>query len=114
MTTIPAPLCEHAPPATRVRGTRAVGETCGSFWDLDSLNASVVYDASYPEARGHFDPRVGALKARTLRRWLDAARIDLRGKRVCDVGFGGGSCLALVASEAKRAIGIEANTSAIE
>lgn len=73
-----------------------------------------MYDESYPAARGHFDPRVGALKARTLQRWLRSAAIDLRGKRVCDVGFGGGSCLALVASQAGRAIGIEANVSAIQ
>ena len=81
--TIPAPLCEHHGAARHVRGTRAVCDTCGSFWDLESLEASVRYDETYPAQRGHFDPRVGALKARTLRRWLRSAAIDLRGASAC-------------------------------
>lgn len=112
--TVRPPLCEHSSATIRVEAYRAVCGTCGSFWDLDSLNAPVAYDASYPEARGHYDSRVGALKVRTLKRWLQQTRLDLTGKVVCEVGFGGGACLPLLAERAGHVIGLEANASAIE
>jgi hypothetical protein len=74
----------------------------------------VDYDASYPEQRGHFDPRVGALKVRTLRRWLRVAGVSITGKTVCEVGFGGGSCLPFLSSGAGHVIGLEVNQSAID
>jgi hypothetical protein len=112
--TIPPLLCGH-PTASIVRASyRAVCGVCGSYWDLDSLAAVVPYDESYPEKRGHFDPRVGALKVRTLRRWLDRTDTNLAGKRVCEVGFGGGSCLPLLAERAGHVIGLEINDSAIQ
>ena len=110
----PPPLCEHPVDALVFRSFRADCSVCGSYWDLESCAQIVPYDAQYPEVRGHFDPRVGRLKVKTLARWLDRARVDVRGKRVCEVGFGGGTCLPLLASRAKRVLGLEANQAAID
>jgi hypothetical protein len=112
--TIPPLLCLHPQNGIRRRSYRAECGSCGSYWDLDSVKARVDYDASYPEQRGHFDSRVGALKVRTLRHWLRVANVSLAGKTVCEVGFGGGSCLPLLASEAGHVIGLEVNQSAID
>lgn len=68
---------------------------------------SYCYDASYPEARGHFEPRTGRLKVRSLERWLAAVEIDPAGKLVCEVGFGGGHCLRHLADRGARVFGIE-------
>jgi SAM-dependent methyltransferase len=114
VTTPPRLLCEHAQDGVRRVAHRDVCSTCGSFWDLDSCGADVAYDASYPADRGHFDPRVGRLKVRTLRRWLDTSHVSLTGKRVCEVGFGGGTCLPFLAERAKQVIGIEANAATID
>jgi SAM-dependent methyltransferase len=111
---IPALLCEHSAEDIRVRGFRAVCGTCQSYWDLDSISADVVYDDSYPTDRGHFDPRVGKLKVRTLCHWLEIGKVQLDGKRVCEVGFGGGTCLPAIAERARRVVGIETNAATIE
>jgi len=109
MSIAPPPLCEHAVEALVQRSFRAECPSCGSFWDLDSLRQTVTYDASYPEQRGHFDTRVGALKVRTLERWLTRADIALASRVVCEVGFGGGACLQFLAERAGRVIGLEAS-----
>lgn len=106
-------LCEHPKEKAERHGYRLVCGVCKSYWDLESLQAVVPYDASYPEMRGHYDPRVGALKVATLRQWLRRANVVIDGKRVCEVGFGGGTCLPFLAERAKRVIGLEANESAI-
>src|SRR4051812_38197179 len=103
----PTPLCEHPRDAVVVHGYRAVCSLCDSYWDLESLNEVVPYDATYPEMRGHFDPRVGAMKVRTLRHWLQHTKVTLEGKIVCEVGFGGGTCLPFLAEHARRVIGLE-------
>jgi hypothetical protein len=110
----PPLLCEH--PLDRAERTtfRLVCGVCGSFWDLESLAQVVAYDAAYPAERGHFDPRVGALKVRTLHRWLRVSGVAVDGKAACEVGFGGGSCLPFLARRARRVYGIEANESAID
>jgi hypothetical protein len=112
--TTPRLLWEHPQTAVLRRGYRAECGVCGSYWDLDSLASRVDYDASYPEQRGHFDPRVGALKVRTLRRWLQTTGVTLSGKTVCEVGFGGGSCLPFLSEGASHLIGLEVNQSAID
>lgn len=106
-------LCEHPSDRAVQTSFRLVCRECGSFWDLESRAARVAYDASYPEQRGHFDPHVGALKIRTLRRWLAAGAVSLDGKRVCEVGFGGGTCLPYLAERARRVVGLETNDAAI-
>ena len=112
--TIPPPLCLHPPTDLRRRAYRAECQSCGSYWDLESLGARVAYNENYPEQRGHFDPRVGALKARTLRRWLRVSNLTLTGKTVCEVGFGGGSCLPLLSEESDHVVGLEVNQTAID
>jgi hypothetical protein len=110
----PAPLCEHAADSMRLTSWRAECGVCGSYWDLDALGTRVVYDESYPEHRGHFDPRVGALKVRTLRHWLAKSGVRLAGRTVCEVGFGGGTCLSFLAAQAAHVVGLEVNQSAID
>lgn len=87
---------------------------CGSFWDLESRAAHVEYDASYPEERGHYDPHVGALKVKTLQHWITRSRVSIAGKNICEVGFGGGTCLPFLARHARRVVGIETNQAAID
>lgn len=102
-----APIC-HPEAATVVRGFRAECPVCGSFWDLENLGADARYTAQYPSERSHFDAAVGALKVATLARWLSASGFDPARLVVCEVGFGGGHCLAWLAARARRALGIEA------
>jgi hypothetical protein len=102
-------LCEHPIGSSRRSGFRQVCDVCGSYWDLDSLANKVEYDASYPEKRGHWDPGVGALKVRSLEHWLSKSGATLTGRHVCEVGFGGGSCLPFLAGRARRVTGLEAN-----
>lgn len=102
------PPCGHAATGLRVDGHRIRCDSCGSFFDRDSLAQEFVYDASYPADRGHFEPEVGAMKVRSLERWLRAVKLDPSGRVVCEVGFGGGHCLGWLAEWAALAIGIEA------
>ena len=102
------PSCGHAAAGLRADGYRLRCAACGSFFDRDSLAHEFVYDASYPEDRGHFDPEVGAMKIRSLERWLAALKLDPSGRVVCEVGFGGGYCLRWLAERAARAFGVEA------
>ncbi len=103
---IPRPRCGHEVPLLRLKDT-AVCPACGSFWDLAAFHTEIHYDGSYPGARAHHDPDVGRLKVRTLSRFLEVTGIRLDGKNVCEIGFGGGHCLAYVAERADRATGIE-------
>jgi hypothetical protein len=103
-----APPCGHAAAGLRVDGYRLRCHACGSFFDRDSLAQEFVYDASYPVDRGHFEPEVGAMKVRSLERWLRAVKLDPTGRVVCEVGFGGGYCLSWIAERAAYAFGIEA------
>jgi SAM-dependent methyltransferase len=112
--TAPPLLCEHPQQSAQRRAHRMVCGVCGSFWDLESRAAHVEYDASYPEERGHFDPHVGALKVRTLRHWIATTGVSLAGKRIGEVGFGGGTCLPFLTQQAKRVVGIETNQAAID
>jgi len=112
--TAPPLLCEHPQEKAQRRGFRMVCGVCGSFWDLESRAAHVEYDASYPAERGHFDPHVGELKVRTLKHWIAEARVSLEGRRVCEVGFGGGTCLPFLAEHARRVVGVETNQAAID
>ena len=112
--TTPPLLCEHSVSAAIRRGHRLTCSVCGSFWDMESRAIEVVYDADYPAKRGHYDPRVGLLKVRSLKQWLCATGLSLSGKHVCEVGFGGGSCLSFLAEQARKVSGIEANQSTID
>jgi SAM-dependent methyltransferase len=112
---VPLPFCGHVREAgeLRRRGATATCPACGSFWDLDSLARDVVYDADYCASRLHTEGRTGELKFRSLARWLDALGIDLAGRVVCEVGFGGGYVLRGVARRGGVPSGIEANPAAL-
>jgi len=107
-------LCEHPIASATRHGYRVVCGVCESFWDLDSLAAEPAYDADYPEKRGHFDPGVGALKVRSLDHWVKVSGVQLAGAHVCEVGFGGGSCLPYLAERARKLTGLEANQVTID
>jgi hypothetical protein len=100
------PIC-HPDRRAVVRGFRAECPVCGSFWDLENLGANTRYTAAYPSERSHFDARVGALKVATLERWLRTTGLDPGPRVVCEVGFGGGHCLARLQAIARRGFGIE-------
>jgi len=102
------PPCGHGGAGLRAAGHRIRCGTCASFFDRDSLRQDFVYDASYPAGRGHFDPEVGAMKVRSLERWLHAVGVEPAGLVVCEVGFGGGHCLRWLADRAAHAFGVEA------
>lgn len=109
---IPPPLCGHGV-LSRAAST-AVCRACGSFWDLSSLARNVRYDVGYAEARLHHDPVLGRLKLRSVERWLEATRVEVRGRSVCEIGFGGGHVLAGLARSGAIVSGIEANAAALE
>lgn len=103
----PPLLCHAGAPALR-RAWRAVCPRCGSFWDVEACGRGFAYTDDYPTERQHHDTRIGDDKVRSLARWLSELGLDLRGHVVCEVGFGGGFCLAHVGAVARRAFGVEA------
>ncbi|NLF24490.1 MAG: class I SAM-dependent methyltransferase [Deltaproteobacteria bacterium] len=110
---LPPPLCGHSAPLKR-RGYRLVCTVCGSFWDRDFAQADFCYSEEYPAARRHFNAGIGALKVATLRRWLQVLAVDVSQLCVCEVGFGGGFCLAELSKISRLAFGIEAVSANIE
>jgi hypothetical protein len=107
VSTSPELLCHPAERAV-VRGFRGSCPVCGSFWDLEACERVAEYTDAYPHERNHFDPRVGALKVSTMERWLGSLDLDLRDQVVCEVGFGGGFCLAHLRQAARAVFGLEA------
>ena len=107
MTTAARPPICHPDRAAVVHGFRAVCPACGSFWDLENLEAESRYTPDYPAERSHFDAATGALKVATLERWLATTGLAPGHRTVCEVGFGGGHCLARLTATAQRAFGIE-------
>ena len=105
-------LCGSASPLVRC-GHRLTC-SCGSFWDVERDLGAYAYDDTYPELRNHFDPRVGRLKVLTMLRWLDACGLKLENLSVCEVGFGGGYCLAEINLRSKHAVGIETTSASIK
>ena len=104
-------LCGSGNPL--VRSGHRLSCSCGSFWDVERGVGEYAYDDDYPELRNHFDPRIGRLKVLTMLRWLDACDLKLNDLSVCEVGFGGGFCLAEINSRSKHAVGIEATSATI-
>lgn len=105
---LPAPLCGHDRSELLRAGHRARCQLCGSFWDLSYAQRPFRYSDQYPQERGHFADHVGRLKVRTLERWLRKASIEPLHRSVCEVGFGGGACLAWLAEAADHVSGVEA------
>lgn len=115
MTPARACLCGAGMPLL-TRGHRARCPACGSFFDAEHVAATPRYDEDYARDRNHFDPALGRLKRLSLDRWL--TRTGLAGRlgdwRVCEVGFGGGACLAELSHRAAAVYGIEANAANLE
>jgi len=109
-----APPCGHGQASLREHGHRLRCRVCDSFFDRAYAARDFVYDASYPADRGHFDPEVGALKVRSLERWLRTTNVDPTGRVVCEVGFGGGSCLRWLEERAAQVFGVEAVAANLE
>lgn len=88
-------------------GARAVCPQCGAYWDLDSCSHEAAYGTAYPSQHLHFENEIGRLKVKTMTRWLRAVNVDPRQHVVCEVGFGGGFCLASLHGMAQDVFGIE-------
>jgi len=88
---------------------------CGTIWIPDRLG--YVYDDSYPEQRSHHDAFVSRCKQITLSNWVRRLGADLQGKRVLEVGFGGGATLEWLQGQGALTFGQEpvaANRAAAE
>src|SRR5262249_47550102 len=103
--TAPALLC-HPEVAARPAGFRARCPRCGSFWDREA-QAAPAYQDDYPRDRGHFEPDTGRRKVESLARWLAPLPIELADQVACEIGFGGGHCLAWLRGRARAVHGIE-------
>jgi SAM-dependent methyltransferase len=88
---------------------------CGTIWMPDRFG--YVYDDSYPEQRSHHDAIVSRCKQITLSNWVRRLGADLQGKRVLEVGFGGGATLEWLQGQGALTFGQEpvaANRAAAE
>jgi hypothetical protein len=74
---------------------------------LRSGGAPPTYDGDYCEGRHHHDPEVGACKRLSLARWLDRLSIRVESEVTCEVGFGGGWCLASIHERGGFVMGLE-------
>ncbi len=79
---------------------------CGSLVRGGATTAAR-YGDDYPAARGHHDPEVGRCKVRTLERWLGELGLDVAGRTICEIGFGGGACLAALQARGATVSGLE-------
>jgi hypothetical protein len=70
-------------------------------------SGAYTYGNDYPATRGHHDPAIGRCKVRTLERWLKGIRIDVSGRVVCEIGFGGAACLAALQRQGATVLGLE-------
>jgi hypothetical protein len=96
---------EHALPASSRRWLRC--PECGSLV-RGGASSTETYGDDYPAARGHHDPDVGRCKVRTLERWLGRLGIDdVSSLAICEIGFGGGACLAALQARGATVMGLE-------
>lgn len=102
------PLPCHPGETSVVRGYRALCPLCASYWDLESCEQSVAYRDGYPSRHLHYDQRIGQLKVATLERWFASLGLDPRVHVICEIGFGGGFCLAALQRQARQIFGVEA------
>lgn len=80
--------------------------TCGTLVRTEP-NANYLYENDYPATRGHHDPAVGNCKVRTLNHWLAKLDIAAAGSAACEIGFGGGACLADLQAKGATVFGLE-------
>jgi len=91
-------------PVSRRRWVRC--PTCGSLVRTKPTHPET-YDDDYPVARGHHDIENGRCKAQTLERWLAELGLDVAGRTVCEIGFGGAACLAALQARGATVLGVE-------
>ena len=84
------PVCASAVAPTG-QAARCHCAGCGTIWMPRRRCYS--YDDAYPDSQGHFHPAIGRCKQVTLRYWLNRTIGPVAGKRVLEVGFGGGATL---------------------
>src|SRR5579863_6843990 len=78
---------------------------CGTIW-LPSRR-SFEYADSYPADRAHYDTAVAHCKQVTLQAWLRRLGTTLAGKRVLEIGFGGGATLDWMQDQGATVFGQE-------
>ena len=66
-----------------------------------------VYTDDYPVTRAHHHPAVGRCKVRSLEYWLTHLGLEVGGRVVCEIGFGGGACLAALQRAGATVFGTE-------
>ena len=86
------PACGDTARTDRTERHRCLA--CGTVWL--PLRRGYSYDDAYPAERGHFDQAIGHCKQVTLQSWLRRTAGPVAGKRVLEVGFGGGATLDLL------------------
>jgi SAM-dependent methyltransferase len=79
---------------------------CGTRVRNQSADA-IVYGDDYPAARGHHNPDIAHCKVRTLKHWLTKVGIAVESQVACEIGFGGGACLAALQAEGATVFGLE-------
>ncbi len=107
--TVPRALpCHPAVRAAVARSARGWARCpeCGTLLRAAG-SARPAYDDDYPLERRHHDPAVGECKVRSLARWLDRLRIRAEEECVCEIGFGGGHCLAWLHRRGAQATGVD-------
>jgi SAM-dependent methyltransferase len=78
---------------------------CGTIWLPQ--RRSFEYADSYPADRAHFDTAVAHCKQVTLQAWLRRLGTTLAGKRVLEIGFGGGATLDWMQDQSATVFGQE-------
>jgi hypothetical protein len=78
---------------------------CGSLWVPSRRDYE--YDDAYPAFRGHHDDAIAACKIKTFERWCQNLDTPLTGKKVLEVGFGGGSTLTWMRTQGAVVSGVD-------
>ena len=79
--------------------------SCGTHWA--PARRQYEYDDHYPESRAHGDAAIAACKVTTLADWCLHLGTSLAGRRVLEIGFGGGATLAWMQAQGAKVHGVE-------
>ena len=80
-------------------------QDCTSVWV--PARRDYEYDDAYPAFRGHHDDAIAACKIKTFEHWCQNLATPLTGKKVLEVGFGGGSTLTWMRDQGADVSGVE-------
>lgn len=109
MLKLPTPLCGHSNQELIVKNHTAQCVVCNSFWDLNALASTTVYNGEYADTRAHTNTGIGVLKVKTLKNWIRLSNLNTANLNICEIGFGGAHCLSYLQKNSASAIGIEAS-----